>query len=45
MVEKYTFQESNENKMEKLVYYVLSLLLTNHKNNLSYQRAISKIIY
>lgn len=34
-----------ENKNQKLIFYCVSLILTNHKNNQSYIRGISKLLY
>ena len=36
---------SLENKIDKITFFSLNLLLTNHKNNLSYLRNISKLLY
>lgn len=39
------YNENNECKIEKLVFHAVSLILTNHKNNIAYIRSISKLIY
>lgn len=43
--EKYIFDSSLENKNEKLIFYLISFILTNNKNNATYLRTITKLIY
>lgn len=43
--ENFRTSEGVENKNERLIFYLISFILTNHKNNISYLRTITKFIY